>query len=389
MTTPSEKTFPTLYKKTATGAIQFWSLLVRPLCSDNPDALGEIVTTYGQEGTPNPQTTCDVISKGKNPGKKNETTPFEQALKEGEAQWLKKKKKGYVADLSAAEVGAVDTEVITGGVSPMLAEKYAEQGHKIVFPCFGQPKFDGARCVAVIEHGRASLWTRTRKPITSVPHIVGALEKAFPGESVCLDGELYNHDLKADFERLMSLVRKDSPAEGHTDVQFHVYDLAETTLSFGERLDWLMSRDSAFTNPLVLTNTEIICDATEVPAFFEKCRELGYEGAMLRNAAGKYSNRRSPDLQKVKAFDDAEFEIAGIEEGRGKLAGHVGSFVCKTDTGATFNAKLKGSLEHLKVLFEQATLWTGKRLVVQYQGLTSDGVPRFPIGLRIRDSVDF
>ena len=93
----------------------------------------------------------------------------------------------------------------------------------------------------------------------------------------------------------------------------------------------------------------------------------------------------SMDLQKVKDFLDDEFDIVDIEEGRGKLAGHVGAFICKMSDGKTFKAKMSGDTEHLKDYFENHQRWSGMRLTVQYQGLTSYGIPRFPVGKAIRN----
>jgi DNA ligase 1 len=51
---------------------------------------------------------------------------------------------------------------------------------------------------------------------------------------VILDGELYNHDLKNDFEKIISLVRKTKPTEedrleSTQMVQFHCYDIVDET----------------------------------------------------------------------------------------------------------------------------------------------------------------
>ena len=102
-----------------------------------------------------------------------------------------------------------------------------------------------------------------------------------------------------------------------------------------------------------------------------------------------YVGKRSFDLLKMKEFDDAEFRIVGIEEGRGKLTGHISGFVCVTNDGKTFTATLNGELSFLKQCFDDPTIWTGKSLVVQYQGLTKYGIPRFPRAVRFRDSEDF
>lgn len=391
MPTPTMQTwtFPTLYKKTSTGAIQFWDVAVEAI-HENSEPYGRIRTTYGQAGTDSPQVTEDVISCGKNAGKKSETTAVEQAVKEAEARWLKQKKKGYVEDAEVAEQGYVDTDVISGGISPMLSEKYADQGHKISFPCFGQPKLDGIRCIADIKNGKATLWTRTRKPITSMEHIVRALEAAFPSADLILDGELYSDQYSENFEQIVSLVRKEKDLDisAAMSVEYHVYDLIEPGLTFASR--WAKLGDLiADAPPVRLVSTTSVTESSDVPEFFRKCRDEGYEGAMLRNISGLYAHRRSPELQKVKEFDDAEFPIIGVDEGRGKLSGHAGSFVCKTPSGAVFNAKMKGGLADLKAFFEDHSRWNGKQLQVQYQGFTKDGIPRFPIGIRIRESEDF
>jgi DNA ligase-1 len=110
----------------------------------------------------------------------------------------------------------------------------------------------------------------------------------------------------------------------------------------------------------------------------------GYEGGMVKNSASPYENKRSYHIQKLKSMQDAEFRIVDAEEGRGKLARHVGSFVCEMPNGQRFNAKLKGKLDYLAHLFENPAEWQGKLLTVQYQNLSPDGVPRFPVGVAIR-----
>ena len=67
---------PMLFKKTSTGAIQYWEIWVEG---------SSIITRYGQVGTNNPQTTTDTITKGKNAGRANATTSSQQAELEAEA----------------------------------------------------------------------------------------------------------------------------------------------------------------------------------------------------------------------------------------------------------------------------------------------------------------
>lgn len=376
--------FPTLYKKTSTGAIQFWDVEVHPCVGMGTDIPSEISTSYGQLGTDKVQTTFDVISEGKNPGKKNATTCHEQATKEAKSKWEKQKKKGYVESAAAAEADELD-ELIEGGIVPMLAHKFAEQAHKVKYPAAAQPKLDGIRCIAIVKDGECTLWSRTRKPITSVPHIIAEIEALFSNTDIILDGELYNHELKSDFEKIVSMVRQEEPAEGHEIVQYHIYDQA-CSGTFQERYSELAEiLQLAEPYSLKLVSTVVVESEDAVMQRFDEARALGYEGVMIRNANSLYANKRSYDLQKVKEFDDAEFPIIGVEEGRGKLAGHA-IFVCKTDSGKEFLAKMKGETSKLKEYFENYDLWKNKKLTVQYQGLTGkEGVPRFPVGVSIRD----
>lgn len=376
---------PTLYKKTSTGAIQYWKITATEY-----DAHGIVETEYGQLDTPSPQITSDLISKGKNIGKKNETTAGQQAEAEALAKWEKQKKKGYVDSIEKAQAGKLDA-LIEGGVVPMLAHKFSEQGHKIKYPAYVQPKLDGIRCIAILDKdGKCTLWSRTRKQITSMPHIIKEIESLSIIGGVTLDGELYNHEYKDNFETIVSLVRQEEPDKNHEIVQYHIYDWVDDYFEFDHRWRWIDNAWSHITSgnakALKLVETKKVSDESEAMEFFQHCKGLGYEGAMIRNAAGQYANKRSYDLQKIKEFEDAEFHIVGIEEGRGKLQGHVGAFVCRTDTEKTFLAKMSGDTSRLKEYFVNHSLWKGKLLTVQYQGLTgAEKVPRFPVGISIRD----
>lgn len=379
---------PTLYKKTSTGAIQEWTIGVIDIEESSGPIEGPggiLVTRFGQVNG-QIQETRDLITKGKNVGKKNGTTPFQQAEAEAQAKWEKQKKKGYVESVADAEAGKLD-DLIEGGIVPMLAHKFSEQAHKIKYPAYVQPKLDGIRCIAILKDGKCTLWSRTRKPITGLPHIVAFIEQNFGGD-VVFDGELYNHEYKSNFEKIVSLVRQEEPAEGHEIVQYHVYDYpSDQPFSYRTaQLDSMLFHSMKTKGPLVEVETCKVDTEEQVMEWFAKFKDLGYEGCMVRNAASKYVNKRSYDLLKVKEFDDAEFAITGIDEGRGKLSGHVGAFICRMADGKEFMAKMSGDTEKLKDYFQDHSLWKGKKLTVQYQGLTGkEGVPRFPVGISIRD----
>ena len=365
------KTFPMLYKKAASGAIVEWQISVDG---------ATITTVWGQQGGKK-QTGVDVIKEGKNLGRANATTPEEQAMAEAEAQWTKKKKKDMVEDLSKAGEAS---ELIEGGILPMLAKKFSEDGDKLKYPCYVQCKLDGHRCIAVIDDaGKCTLWSRTRKPINSLPHIVKAIE-ALKLKNVVLDGEAYNHSYKNRFEELTHFIRQSKPEAGCEIVEYHIYDIADNERTFLTRN--LTLEAYKLKRPLVHVDTRQAANEDELMLAFEDYLALGYEGAMARNTTGKYVNKRSADLLKIKQFSDAEYKCIGVEEGRGKLAGHA-IFVLVTAEGKEFRAKLKGDTTELKKYFDNPETVVGHDVTVKYQGVSSYGIPRFPVALRVRENI--
>lgn len=377
----------TLFKKTNTGAIQQWNVEAKYetiLGLVNPH--GIVVTSYGQVGGAM-QETSDLITDGKNLGKKNETTPYQQACLQAQQQWDKKRKQGYTESLELAS----STDNVLEAIKPMLAHTYEDHPKKHQWPAYVQPKLDGMRCIAIVKGGKCKLYSRTQKPINTVPHIVAAVENLARGENrdFILDGELYNHELKHDFNRLMSILKRDEVHPECKVIQYHVYDLASSNLNFEGRLVQLRgiidyaSEDS----PVQWTETAKVCTEEQLFIRMEEAIEAGYEGLMYRNADSFYEGKRSHGLLKVKTFKDAEFEVNGVEEGNGKLQGKAGAIWCYTDATKEkkFKVKMEGTLESLTDYLMNFEKYNGRMLTVRFQNLTPDGVPRFPVGIRFRE----
>ena len=95
---------------------------------------------------------------------------------------------------------------------------------------------------------------------------------------------------------------------------------------------------------------------------------------------------RSYDLLKVKDFQDAEFEIIGGYENKGGQTGQC-TLVCKTADGTEFGVKPEGTSEQRKWYWKNLDSIIGKKLTVRFFSWTTSKypVPRFPIGVGIRD----
>ena len=318
----------------------------------------------------------------KNVGKANETSLQEQATAEMLAEMSKKLERGYFASLS--DIDTFDK------VKPMLASKYEDA--KFDFEnnrYYAQPKLDGIRCIA-----RANgLWTRAGKEIVAVPHIMEQLSVFFEKyPDAILDGELYNHDLKDDFNEIVSAVRKTKPTPEDLEkskklVQYHVYDVINMPDEekgvygdepfFTDRMYWFC--DMGFDRPSAIRTvpTRQVKSLAEIDNLYEYWLELGYEGQMVREDNVYQQNKRSKFLMKRKEFLDAEFEIVEVEEGKGNWAGHIKRFVLKLPDGRTFGAGVRGDQKTLKAMFEAGA--TPNWATCRYFTPTPDGIPRFPV----------
>lgn len=370
-------TFPTLYKKNSNGSIQQWTIAVDG---------ATILTTYGQVGGAL-QTTPDTLKEGKNAGKANATTAEEQAVKEAEAKHLKQKKKGYVETPEAAQAGEED-DVIEGGYKPMLAEVWGDHSHKIDFSrgLAVQPKLNGHRCGATNGEGKVELWSRTRKRITSMPHLVEELERLYEAVGDPLwkpDGELYRHGMT--FQQLTRLIRHKDPQPGHEVVEYHLYDLVSPE-GFRERNAKLQEiLGKVRLAKIVYVPTFFVSDPAEVMALFAKFRADLYEGLMARLLGRGYEHKRTDHLLKLKEFKDGEFRAKRIEESRGRYAGTAKRVVCEMADGREFTATMSGDIEHVRDLYDHPEKILGKMINVQFFELTDDGIPLWPVGNHVME----
>jgi DNA ligase 1 len=382
------ETFSTLYKKSSQGKIEIWNISVK----ETEENFGEIITRYGEMGG-KLQVTSDVVKKGKNIGRANETTALQQAQSEAKSKYEKKLKDGYIADLEKAKAGIVDS-IIQGGLKPMLAHIFLDHAHKMPYPCYGQPKLDGTRMIAIKRGDDVSLWTRTQKRITSLPHIEKAIREQVKIENAKIDGEAYNHDYSKSFEKIISSVRKEDTSEEALKIQFHIYDLAENDQTFEERHATIL-QDIEESEHIKIVETTYITSRDIADKTMQEYLQKEYEGLMLRNPDSLYENKRSYGLLKYKEFESSEFVIVGATEGRGKLQGKLGAFWCTTteydpkriyspSDEDVFEATPACTEEQKEEYWENFKSYKGQHLEVKYQNLTAYGIPRFPVGMRIR-----
>ena len=274
-------------------------------------------------------------------------------------------------------------------LKPMLAHKFNNSRVDWSKPVYIQPKLDGVRCLFT----KNGAFSRTGKQFKNLAHIELVLIpffKQYP--DVVLDGELYNHELKHDFEKIISLVRKQKPTaddrlEAKQLVQFHVYDYFNGVIY-----------DSYKTRMHQLVNSAIYdVQIKYVPAYlvdsYNYARDLhatflseGYEGSIIR-LDGLYKHGRSYDLMKFKDFSDTEATIIGYETGKGKRTGTLGKFIMLDDEGVEFGCPPgKGyNYKDLAEMLNNITDYIGKRATFTYFQRTQAGSYRHPLFKCIRN----
>jgi len=272
---------------------------------------------------------------------------------------------------------------------PMLAypvsDKPIDYSNKISM----QPKLDGVRCVIQYDNSEVKAYSRTGKPWLNIEHILFNLKPWFAlNPNVVLDGELYNHDLRDDFNKIISLVRKSKPTDqdrldAEKMIQFNCYDIIDESLTFEERN--LFIRDNVPRNHCVYhVNTVYAYDDKHAKANHKINLDNGYEGSILRTN-DKYACKRSHNLRKFKDFHDAEATLTGWVEGKGKRIGTIGKFTAVDSEGNEFGMPVMDKFKILQANFETMKDWVGQEATFTYFERTKANSYRHPLFKALRN----
>ena len=276
--------------------------------------------------------TLPTFVEQKNVGKANETSLEQQVLNEVASKIQYQIDQGFTYD--------IPTEEKRFEVS--LANKYQDriEKNKLEFPYRTEEKLDGIRCwISMDCDGNIIMRSRKNKEFVACPHIknneiVKRFFKFYP--DAILDGELYNHLLKDNFNKIVSLVKKtklksDDLSLSERTIMFYCFDAyfpsmnylpyskrKEIILSLATPYEWTAGSNPKMVNYLhfyvVGAVPNLVSNENEVEDAITEAVSKGYEGIMLKKDV-PYFFGRSFDMLKYKRFVDSEFEIVDIEEG--------------------------------------------------------------------------
>jgi len=314
-----------LIKKDKNGRERFTDISVVKLA----DGTADIVKSTGVLGTENVSTS-----------RINVRTGYEKALMRAQTMWNNEKTRC--------------TEIL-----PMLANKWEDRQKYISEPFYVQPKLDGVRLLV----SNKGCFSRTGKPVKGVEHLARGLR-----DGEYLDGECYAPNKT--FEEITSMFKMNPES-----LEFHVFDYFDTrrpNLTFEERMKH------------ITLDTFLVKEKKEVRGYHDMFVQQGHEGIMIRDAASTYEiGKRSNYLLKYKAFQTEEYPIVDVKEGSGREKG-TAIWICKTGE-QHFSVKPEGTLEKRREYLDKKEKYVGKHLTVRFQNLTALGVPRFPVGVAVRD----
>ena len=402
----------TLYKRDKKGKVRAWSI--------EHDAVS-YWTISGIHPDGKMTKTAPTFVEQKNVGKANETSLEQQVLNEVASKIQYQIDHGFTYEIPAEE----------REFAVSLADKYVDrlEKGKLEFPYVVEPKLDGVRCYIKLVDGKVTMWSRGNKEFKSVPHLaenrfIIEFFKKYP--DAILDGELYNHTLKNDFNKIVSLVKKTKPTvedleESKKIVEYHCFDsyypsepdlnYVERKVNVGEVISDIRGTDVLFKETYVSCEevkiVGLMCiqrkDNEEIGWWLnvvqteEKADEYlemqlwrGYEGIMLKKFDVPYFFGRSFDMLKYKRFKDAEYKIVDIEDGKGNKKGKATAVICVDENGTDFKAGVTGTEEFAAEMFANKEAYIGKVATIKYQELTpvkdgKGGVPRFGKMTSIRD----
>lgn len=305
-----------------------------------------------------------------------------------------------------AGCGATLVNSVQKGLIPkfdcMLAHKF--EPHRIdQWPQLIEPKYDGVRVLALIDLDKQEVRFTSREgnDFTTFDHLTAdallvakTLTETRPELSdktkFVLDGEV----MSGQFNKTVGDVRRKDFAA--TDARFYLFswltlaDFEEgktklTLLDIRNVLEDAINLLPSDENMFYLTPRYLVSSTSEIMAFYAKFRDMGLEGAIVKNPKKPYTCRRNHAWMKIKANESVDVTVIDCVEGTGKNVGKLGALVVALDNGVECNVGSGLSDEQRESFWDNTDEVIGRTVEVSYHEVTPDGSLRHPVFQRFRD----
>ena len=273
-----------------------------------------------------------------------------------------------------------------------------------------EPKLDGYRVLAFIDHGKVTLRSRRGglELGADFPKLCAELAQQNVATMI-LDGEIvaFDADGKPSFNAMQNRTAVNERAV------FYCFDLLHFAGANLRDAPYADRRRYLAQCLLPSARVQLVVATEDGVALHGAALNAGFEGVIGKRKGSRYEpGKRSGAWLKVKAFNSGEFVIGGYTKGKGSRAplGSVlvgtwegGKLAFASHVGSGFDDEslpvLKARLEKLetktcpfvtKPELHSPTTWVKPELVaeVKFQNWTDDGRLRAPVFLRLREDVD-
>lgn len=366
---------PQLFREDANGKESVWQIGFNGY---------HLIMRFGKVGGVIRNTRTAVVPKGKKDMQG-------QALQEARHRYSQKvTKDGYHTEAEEApEIPQL-----------MLANKWIPDKTRLSYPVDAEAKLDGIRCASRVVGDQVEFRSRNGKSFFFLDHIREKMLNflTFFPEGTIPDGEFYS--LRLDFNTITSIVRQQKqPHPREEELDYYIFDLIlPDNPPFEERYNILVEAYNAYSeagyvhfnqegevdDPIRVVAITKAYNKEDLLAFHDEYVRLGYEGLIIRKPEAPYKFGRGSNILKYKEFDDEEAIVVDVIEATGTEAG-AAILIMEDKRGNRVPVRFRGPIDQRRTWFENPDLVLGKKATIRYQGLSTDGIWRFPVGIAIRD----
>lgn len=269
------------------------------------------------------------------------------------------------------------------------------------WPVAVSPKLDGIRMLAKFSNKNIRCRSRLNRLFANLQHIESELLNFFPylPSEAELDGELYSHNMT--FQQLTSATKTVKTRHPRLkEVEYHIFDIIlGEEMSYDKRYELLMNaynrylEDGNKNTTFVFVPIEFANNDQDILNCHKKYVEQGYEGAIVRKIGSKndkelkescYHPGRSSNLLKYKEFIDEEAVVVEVDKATGTEEG-AAMLLVRDKRNNIFPIRMRGSVDRRREWYQNPKLVLNKEVTIRYQELSDTGVPRFPVGIAVRD----
>lgn len=292
-------------------------------------------------------------------------------------------------DISESEMNILVPSVKTdssGFLKPMLAKDANKcQTSVLNKRLFCSRKLNGVRCLMQLSKEEIHAISRGGKEYNVPTTLIRKELKEFFSKhpSVILDGELYNHGHH--LQELSGIARLKEWEDRCEILEYWIYDIADSTKTFEERLEVLKEIKEIFQDSVKIKILEHVETTSfkEIQELHNKWVAEGYEGLVARKPTSTYQfGKRGSDMIKVKEYMEQEFKIIDYKYG---LREEDFCFILETEDNKPFAAKPIGDRELKDQYMRDIDDIIGKFGTVKFFEWSKDGVPQQPIFQVVRD----